>query len=516
MSHTAPARWPKTLLLVGCLIAGTLAQASTGAAEADNRRDRAWDILDAASDKAWAEPDPRWYLPDILGLYVRIDSRRGCEVVREQSDRLARSNLPPSRYDVQGLLAALVAPHDRQLRDLLLRRAVADARAALSEEPLWKAGPDGLMGPYRGEPDEEKRLLAFSERLWGCVLRREADPDAAAKSLARLLNDAGAAGYYGTCEQTSYDMAVRYKLAGLDPTFLLSDGSGGVAQPEYAWRLSQLAHNRWLNGQRDSFTGLLITYAVNHGMTRRTDFETYMQYDLPGAWALARTLPQDRRGISSDRDASLCDIITFWAWQDPDAALAASEGEPDADLRRDLVERVAKVWAYKRPEQIERALRNQDNAVRRDGARETAAEEIAWRKGGGKPHDSINNRPRARYMTPEERRAAGIPRGNPEELRVLENPGDTVWLEGPHRLMFLRQAAAVSYWETGKLDVINKMIAGLTDPDEIDDVLCHNAEYAAQWGTADDAAALVGRVRSPRRALLTSCRVARTLLSDPE
>lgn len=50
----------------------------------------------------------------------------------------------------------------------------------------------------------------------------------------------------------------------------------------------------------------------------------------------------------------------------------------------------------------------------------------------------------------------------------------------------------------------------------IDDVLCYNAEQAARSGDAAHAIALLKRIKSPRRFILTSCRVAVALVEKSE
>ena len=479
----------------------------------------AFGLLDAALTKAWAEADPRGLVDAVLRAAVAVDPDAARRRVRQASDKLAGLRLPPLRRSIHGELAPLVAAHDRQLRDVLLARAVAEARAALAFAPLWQAPAARPPGVPLVEPqksvDQERQLLTFSARLWEGVLQAGVDRAAGLADLGRLLADARAAGYHGSDALFEYEHTVLGRLADLDPALLLAGPPAGWGKKELATYCGHQAYHRWVNGQRDAFTGTLAARAVAGGVTSENVFKVYKHYDVAGAWAAAEKLPADRANPGSGRGGLLGGLIADFAWHDPDAALAAAEREPDADIRRELVDQVARVWAYKKPDQIERAVRDQDNEVRRGWARDAAADELAWRARGHPPRTTRGMVPTMiRAMTREERAARGLPRGNPEEIRILDKPGDTAWLVGPNRRMFLRQAAGLSHLETGRLDGVFQIVAGLTDPAEVDDVLCATAEWAGS-GAIGPAVELLGRVKSPRRSVLTACAVARSIARPP-
>lgn len=259
-------------------------------------------------------------------------------------------------------------------------------------------------------------------------------------------------------------------------------------------------------GRRDAFTGKLATHAANNGYLPIRLLHIYKHYDLPRAVVLAGTAPS-KRDPGDNRLEALCAVIGEFARLDPDAALALAEKEEDEGTRRELIDIVSRVLAVERPEQIERALRDQDNAVRRGWARTAANEELTRRAAGRFRQPPPAFRPK----TSSEPRAAGRSRASPEVTRVLDDPGNTKWLVGPNRERFLQLAAVLSLREPGGLDAIDRLVAGLSDQNEIDAAL----SYAA--GQADPRAigatlTLLGRVKSDPRFVGTACAVARNLV----
>lgn len=126
-------------------------------------------LLDAASEKAWREPDPRYLIETVLWAAFEIDPRRSLGRIRAASDRVVELKLPPIRDNWHAPLATLVAPHDRALRDLLLRRVIDEAKAALATAALWKAPAADKANRGEGDPqqwlDQQKRMLAHRARL---------------------------------------------------------------------------------------------------------------------------------------------------------------------------------------------------------------------------------------------------------------------------------------------------------------------------------------------------------------
>ncbi len=488
-----------------CLLA-----ASVGATE-EPQIPLAFELLDKALTKAWVEPDPRRLIMHVLSTAIQVDPGRSLDRIRSASDRLARQMLLPDRQSVQGSLAPLVAPHDRKLRDLILQRAIAEARDALATKTLWKAPtekPPGIFGffPQR-ELDQQKELLSQALRLWECINSQD-KPDVSMAKLKKLLADAKAKGDFGSDAFFSYEQRTLKMLAALDPTLLLAIAPKIYERPKLAKLCFIEADRRWLDQQRDSFTGALITYAVKNGVISKAAFRIFKHYDFAQAWKLADSLQADPNDTRNPRQGILVDLVVDWAWRDPDAALAAAEKEADEFTRREMLDRVAKVWAYKKPDQIERAVRNQDTPIRKEWAREAATAELAWRKQGNPPRDNPKKVP------PKE--ISKGPRANPEEERILENPKDTAWLKGPKREMYLRQAGSVAYFRTGKLDGIQQIIAGLKNQEEIDDILSYNAELIARAGNPKHAVELLNRIQAPGQFVITSCWVARYLVDRSE
>ncbi len=483
----------------------------------------ALELLDSVSSKAWAKPDPRPLVGELLRTTLPIDPKRASEKVRTASERLVKMRLPSQRRSWHADLAGLVAPHDGDSRDLLLRRAIDEARMALAATDLWQHDPDEREGIPFGNPqkslDEEKQLLSFQVQLWERVLEFRKNPASAREAINDLLADARKAGPFGQCVIKAYDEELLQDLSALDPKLLLNPAlkhGDGLGQLGLATLCGERAYNRWINRQRDGFTGTLAKHAVENGAVKLNVLKVYKHYDPVRAFAAATAMPITNNP-GSDRPQALMDIVGHWAWDDPEAALAAAERETDESLRRTMVVQVLKVWAAKHPEQIEQAIKDYDNAIYRDYARKLAQEELAWRaKGNPPPGTPALAFRRIKPLTAEELKAQGKRRGNPEEHRILENPEDTSWLTGERRQMYLRQAAWLSLFETGKLDGVNRIIQGLRDQAEIDDVLCHVAELAARTGSVDEAITLSKRVTSIYRSVMTTCMIAKTITGDTE
>jgi hypothetical protein len=475
-------------------------------------------ILDVAQEKAWAEPEPREAIDIVLRTAIEVDPGWARDRIRVASALLDKRALPPMRRNVQASLALLVAPHDRKLRDDALRRAIIDGRRALADEGLWLS-PLKPAATKFGDPrvalEQEKLLLALQTRLYEAVLKDESDPVTAVRLATDLLVEAKAKGSLGGDAPTTYLYFLCRDLADLDPAMFLATVPRVWEKNETAKFCAQHAHLRWLERRRDQFTRALATYAINNGVTTRPAFETFGYYDLPRAWALAAKLPDDTNDTSFPRLGVLADLIVEWAWRDPEAALAAAEQESSVFARRELIDQVSRVWARKKPGQIERAIRLQDNAVRQRYARDEARAELERRKQGKPPRNTRESEPKMKMpMNSGERDAAGLPRGRPDEIRVLDNPKDTGWLMGPNRSGTLSQAAWISYFESRNIAGIGQIVIGLSDANEADTVLCSAAERVAEYGAPAHAAELLGRVKSSRRAIQASCEVARALAKD--
>src|SRR5688572_11743088 len=98
-------------------------------------------ILEPALERALKQPDPRDHLYPVARTAVNIDTRRGTDLIRRATGRIEEAKLPPVRLNHFAHFAAMVAPFDADLRDALLKRAIAEAERALRTDPLWKAQP---------------------------------------------------------------------------------------------------------------------------------------------------------------------------------------------------------------------------------------------------------------------------------------------------------------------------------------------------------------------------------------
>ena len=494
-----------TAILLAVCCAGVAEQVPTAVAQG---------LLDSAAEKAWRKPDPRYSLKSILWTAFEIDPDRACGRAQAMSDRVVALGLPPVGEIWHAPFARLAAPHDRELRDLLLRRAGAEAKAALATAALWIAPPpDPAKGHPYGDPqrllDEQKRLLAFNARLWQAMLQAGADRLTAVVSVNQLLADANAAGSFGACVIRTYGYDILEELANFDPDLLLDPklepGEEWGGRDAFAKFCGQEAQRRWSNQHYDAFTGKLATHAANNGYPPLRIVGIYKHYDLLRAVALAAT-EFDTMPYPASRESALLVVIGDFARANPDAALALAEKQENADLRRDAIQSVSSVWAIERPEQIERAIRNQDNAVRRGWARDAAKKELLRRSQG-----VVRQPPPAfRAWSAAELRV----RGNPEEIRILDNPNDTAWLTGHNRGVFLGQAAMIALRENG-IAGVNRIVSGLRDSDEIDAVLCYVAQRTGPQaiGTALE---LLGRVKSDGRYVVTACLIAKQLGRRPE
>lgn len=444
--------------------------------------DRAFAVIDAALKRAWELPDPRDSLAELIGLAAEVDPVRACDRVREVGVRLQKMPLPPARRAVWSSFARAVAAQDRDLRDGLLRVAGADARRALDDAGLWKPDPVPPGAGPRDDPqrlrDFEKQLLAYQVRLWEAVREQRADRPKAVRLATALLADAKAKGECPLgCIVRTYEHAVADDLADLDADLYLATVTGAWDKKSVAESCARHAYARWVDRQRDAFTGTFATYAVEHGVVRGDVVRIFGHYDLAKAWKAVADLPDDSQTSDFPRLGPMLRLVEMWAWRDPDAALAAAEQEPGASARRDLVEVVARVWAQKKPDQIEQAIQKQDNAVRQSWARDQAAAELDWRKKGNPPRDTPATAPR-RFV-----------------VKGLKTPAGTPW--------------------TPPADV-QALLADPSRAAEADKKLLEMAPGMGQYAPADHAAECVGRIRSPHMAVRAAVWVARGLIRRAE
>jgi hypothetical protein len=436
--------------------------------------DRAFAVVDLALERVWELPDPRDALSELIRVATEVDPVRTCDRVREVGVRLQKMKLPPARHVVWASFARATAPQDRDLRDALLRVAVAQARRALADAELWKPDPVPpgavpLSDPQRLR-DFEKQSLEYHVRLWQAVLEQRIDRARAIELTNALLADAKAKGSCNLgCISGNYHYDLLQALTSLDADLFFATVPKEWSKKGLAEYCASRAYSRWLDRQKDAFTGLLVKYAVENGApsgdTIRGDvIRIAARYDFQRVWELVTA-----KGTPGS-------LITDLAWRDLDAALAVAEKEPDEATRRRLIDLVSRVWAYKKPDQIERALKNQDNAVRRDYARELAAAELEWRKQGNPPRDTPETAPRLGHPMPA--KPAGTPWVPPADVQKL--------LEDPTRAA------------------------------EADGKLHQMAPHMGQWAPADHAVEFVKRIKSPHLAANAAVWVARGLIRRAE
>ena len=246
-------------------------------------------------------------------------------------------------------------------------------------------------------------------RLWQAILVQRTDRAKAIELTKALLDDAKQKGLIWLgCIGRTYDGDLAEDLSSLDADLFLAVMSEVWPKKLLAQICNSRAYSRWLDRQKDAFTGVLARYAVENGAANGDVMRVHSRYELPKA------LEQARKGI-------LTLPITDLAWQDPDVALAIAEKEEDETQRRGLIDVVAQVWAYKKPDQIERAIKNQDNEVRRSWARNLAREELEWRKKGNPPRDTPETKPDP--FRPQPKKLAGTPWLPPPALqKLLDDP----------------------------------------------------------------------------------------------
>ena len=439
--------------------------------------DHAFAAVDGGFKRVWELPDPREQLTELIRVAAEVDPVRACDRTREVAVQLRKLKLPTARRVAWDRFAFAVAPQDHVLRDALLHLAIIDARVALADADLWKPEvvPPGSI-PF-GNPqvmrDFEKQLLEYQVRIWQAVLEYDTDRPKAIRLTTALLADAKAKGQcHLGCISRSYDQSVADELAGLHADLYLAVIPKVWDVKLVAGMCGGRAYSRWLDRQKDSFTGAYAEYAIKNGVTRADVIIVFAHYNWPKAWAIVDGLPDDSNSTKFPRRGPMNRLIAMWAWRDPDAALAAAEKEPGESARRDLIETVARVWAQKRPDQIERAVENQDNAERQSWARDAATAELAWRKQGNPPRDTPETAPR--------------PKDSPRP-----KPAGTPWKPSAD---------------------VEKMLADKSRVEEADKLLCGIASVLP----ADHAVECIARIRSPQFYVNAAVYTARNLIRRGE
>ncbi|MCE9562933.1 MAG: hypothetical protein K8U57_12890 [Planctomycetes bacterium] len=434
--------------------------------------DRAIALLDVALETAWSLPDPRDLLYAIIWKLVAADPVRGCERLRMVSVRLQKLDLPLREWDgIWASFAWQVAPHDPQLRNDMLRLAVAEGKRKLATEEFWKAPPVKPGELWDVEPQESlnrSRLgLTFRVRLWELVPMWDSDRETALSLLAHLLADAKAMGGYGGCVGPTYEETLHRALSGLNPDILITVLSfeetlhhtlAALTPPmvartirrEIGWPrgragyLAWFAEQRWKNDLYDSFTEALALAAFEWGDQGATTLKILSHRDFALVWKISVRHPRDDRGEPHPRQEILGYLLGRWAWHDPDAALFEAEHIPGA-AQQNMITVVANVWAYKRPEQIDRAVLCLDN-YNRKGPSELASDELRWRKQGNPSRDTPATRPESAHKFPLPAVGPWVP---PDYIqKLLADPGQVE--EADREIHEYIQARSLT-WPTDRL-----------------------------------------------------------------
>jgi hypothetical protein len=291
------------------------------------------------------------------------------------------------------------------------------------------------------------------------VLRYAGDKPGTVAAVAKLLAEARDKGT-GSCLNTPMSYFVEHDLADLDADLFIACLPHIIPAKQAADYCGSRALRRWQDGKRDSFTLTMANHAWENGGGGQVA-EVFAKLDPARVAKLALAMPYDRNAIDTRRSRLLEAAFEPWAQRDPVAALEAAEKHPDGVTKRELLSKVARVWAALRPDDIERAIRNQDTEIRRTWARDAAAAELARRKRG----DTAPTRWQRYVQLPRSATA------------------DTI-----------RQADAMS------------------DPAKRDEFLHTHAENTSRYGLPADAIDLLNRIKNPRAAVNAACWVARGLM----
>jgi hypothetical protein len=178
---------------------------------------RAMEVLDAALARSWNEPDPREYLPTVFATAVRVDPVQAMDRLRKSSVKLAELVLPPTRDEVWFGLAVSAAPHDRELRNLLLERAISEGRKSLTDPALWKPDFKKPWDYSQKSLDAMKELLGYEIRLWEAVVRQETDPAAAEAIKAKVFAETKGKWFTGSDEIGPIDAIIVPRLKLIEP-----------------------------------------------------------------------------------------------------------------------------------------------------------------------------------------------------------------------------------------------------------------------------------------------------------
>ncbi len=282
--------------------------------------DHAFAAVDGGFKRVWELPDPRGQLCELIRVAAEVDPVRACDRTREVAVQLRKLKLSTARRVAWDRFAFAVAPQDRVLRDALLHLAIIDARVSLADADLWKPEvvPPGSI-PF-GNPqvmrDFEKQLLEYQVRIWQAVLEYDTDRPKSIQLTTALFADAKVKGQcHLGCISRSYDQSVADELAGLHADLYLAVVPKVWDKKLVAEMCGGRAYSRWLDRQKDSFTGAYAEYAIKNGVTRGDVIIVFAHYDWPKAWAIVDGLPDDSNTPDFPRREPRNRLIAMWRKQ---------------------------------------------------------------------------------------------------------------------------------------------------------------------------------------------------------
>jgi len=297
-------------------------------------------LLEQAVRKASARPAQyrEYSLLGVAEAAGRTSPAGAISVVRSIAASVKKDPLPTDRDNLHAGLAAIVAPHDRSLRDELLRSAIDEGRRAAKDETLWKAD-DGKGW---------RQLLLFEIELWENVLRAEAAPEDARASLSRLLKAARSAGRPPGDVDAPYDERLLESLAWLEPELVVAIWPANRTDEELGRFCYHQAYRRHLEGLQDRITAFLARSGVEHGFLGQEALALLVQYDRNAGIAAARRL-QDRPELlgKGPRYGTYEEVMLRFTRQlaakRPDLVAAIADRDVRGDVQRQMREIVGRV-----------------------------------------------------------------------------------------------------------------------------------------------------------------------------
>ena len=479
-------------------------------------------ILDSGLNGAWEMDDPRDHVESLLDTLARIDPQIACERIRVASDRIAGDmHWPPSRSRVQGRLAKLVAPHNKALRDEIIKRAILDAEDALAEDKLWFVPPPPRGSTGWGDPRhsraQEKKMLRLKVRLWTCLLEYPDNQKKIERDLKTLFTDASQMGTFGGCVQWPLEDALRRELAWLDTPLLLKIGAEQWGERKFALYCADQACFRWVNGHRDKeFTGRLILFAADHdGIDMFREFKMLRNFSVERAWQVALADGFESR----DRELIIRKALSDLAWKDPAKAMNLAQ-QIDLPVYGSASRSIANVWVQHSPHQLADALYFITHDYYRKRTIETAKAERAWRKAGNAPRDTPEKF--RQWQLQSQAKKSGTqqvaPKSRPLTLAEKQLLTELVEKSDADRTEQRNKVSTAgwnSYVRTGRLEGIRHLLSLIEDEANRNALLNSVTGRIAEYGRPADVHQIIEFVESPRMYCVVAKTAAEAFMRRP-